>query len=504
MNLKLLIEEAAKQYKGKTAVVMGDQRVSYAELDKASNKVANALIKMGVSKGDRVAMLLPNSPEFVIIYFGIVKSGGIAVPLDTKYKIAELNSLFGDFQPKILVIDGSLLGSVISALPQFKSIECIIDTSSNYEGQFVSYQEIIATNSAQGVEVEIEPDDIAYIAYTSGPALHPRGVMLPHLSLVTEAAISGDGFQQTDKDVIMLFALPMHHAFGLVVILLTSIAKGSTVVILPGLSISSLMEVIEKERGTIFLGVPFVYALVVSLAEDKGIEHNLSSLRLCGSAGAALPADIAKRFEKHYGLRIVDFWGQTESSAHVTCQPLNGAVKPESVGRALAGWELKIVDNNGRKLPHNQPGEIAVRGPIMKGIYNNPQATAKAIRDGWLYTSDIGKVDEEGNVFLLGNNKGMIITKGQNIYPGDIEEVLSSHPKIAEAVVVGIPDEIRGQIVKAVVSPKTGEVVTEQEIKHFCLEHLANYKVPKQIAFTNSLPKTTNGKIDKKAIIELL
>jgi len=469
MNLKLLVAEAAKQYKEKTAVVMGHQQISYAELDRASNKIANALIKMGITKGDRVAMLLPNSPEFVIIYFGIVKSGGIAVPLDTKYKAAELNSLFEDCQPKILVIDSSLLKSIVSALPQFKSIEHIIDISSNYGGQFVSYQEIIATNSAQGVEVEIEPDDIACIAYTSGPTLQPRGVMLPHASLVTEAAISGNGFQQTDKDVVMLFALPMHHAFGLVVVLFTSIAKGSTVVILPGLSISSLMEVIEKERGTIFLGVPFVYTLVVNLAEETGIEHNLSSLRLCGSAGAPLPVDIARRFEKLYGLRIVNFWGQTESSAHVTCQSLDGVVKPDSAGKALPGWELKIVDDNGRKLPHNQPGEIAVRGPIMKGIYNNPQATARTIRDGWLYTGDIGKVDEEGNVFLLGNNKSMIIAKGQNIYPSDIEEVLASHPKIAEAAVVGIPDEIRGQVVRAVVSLQTDEVATEQEIKHFCL-----------------------------------
>jgi len=321
---------------------------------------------------------------------------------------------------------------------------------------------------------------------------------------VTEAAISGDGFQQTDKDVVMLFALPMHHAFGLVVILLTSIAKGSTVVILPGLSISSLMGVIERERGTIFLGVPFVYTLMVNLAEEKGIEHNLSSLRLCGSAGAPMPVDIARKFEKLYSLRIVNFWGQTESSAHVTCQSLNGVVKPGSAGKALPGWELKIVDGNGRKLPHNQPGEIAVRGPIMKGIYNNPQVTARTIRDGWLYTGDIGKVDEEGNVFLLGNNKGMIIAKGQNIYPSDIEGVLTSHPKIAEAAVVGLPDEVRGQVVRAVVSLKTDEVATEQEIKYFCLERLANYKVPKQITFTDSLPKTTNGKIDKQATIELL
>ncbi|MDI6815544.1 MAG: class I adenylate-forming enzyme family protein, partial [Dehalococcoidales bacterium] len=217
MNLKLMLEETARQYGGKTAVVLGNRRLSYAEVDEASNKVANALIKMGVSKGDRVAMLLPNSPEFVSIYFGVVKTGGIAVPLDTRYKVEELASLFDSSQPKVLVTESLFLEPLVSALPRFNYIEHIIDLGSKYEGQFLSYQEIMATSSAQRVEVKLEPEDIAHIAYTSGPTTCPRGVVLTHHSLVTETAISGDGFQQTDKDITMLFALPMHHAFGLVV-----------------------------------------------------------------------------------------------------------------------------------------------------------------------------------------------------------------------------------------------------------------------------------------------
>jgi long-chain acyl-CoA synthetase len=188
----------------------------------------------------------------------------------------------------------------------------------------------------------------------------------------------------------------------------------------------------------------------------------------------------------------------TESSAHVTCQSLDGAGRPDSVGKALPGWELKIVDDNDKELPPNEVGEIIVRGPIMKGYYNNPQATAEAIKDGWLHTGDMGKVDEDGEVFLLaGRKKDVIIAKGQNIYPSDIEEVLHFHPKVAEAVVVGISDKVRGEVPKAVIRLKAGEAATEQEIKYFCREHLADYKVPRQIGFMDSLPKTADGRIDK-------
>ncbi len=497
MNLRLMLAETVGQYRDKTAIALGERRVSYAQLDEESGKVANALINMGVGKGDRIAMLLSNSLEFATIYFGIVKIGGIAVPLDTKYKPTELTALFGDCQPKVLVTESSLLEPLVPALPNFKSVEQVITVGPGDKGQFPDYQEIIDSSSAQPVYVEIEPEDTAHIAYTSGPALQPRGVVLSHGSLVAEAAISAEGFQQTNKDIVVLFALPMHHAFGLVVILLTSIYKGSTVVVLSGLSISGLAELIERERATMFMGVPFVHALVVDWAEG-GIKRDLSSLRLCGSAGAALPVDIAERFKKCYGLDVVDFWGMTESSAHVTCQSVDGAVKPGSVGKALPGWELKIVDNNGRELPANQPGEIVVRGPIMSGYYHHSQATARALRDGWLYTGDMGMVDEDGELFLTGMKKDMIIAKGQNIYPSDIEEVLCSYPKVAEAAVVGMPDEVRGQIVKAVIRLKAGEVASEQEIKRFCLDHLANYKVPKQIMFVDSLPKTDTGEIRKE------
>jgi len=506
MNLKLMLEEAVRQYGRKTAITLGKQSLSFTEVDEASNKVANALIKMGVSKGDRVAMLLPNIPEFVVIYFGVVKIGSIAVPLNIGDKVDELASLCSNSQPKLLVAGSPFLEPLVPALPRFKSIEHIIEVGSKYEGQFLGYQEIMATGSARRVEVEPEPEDIATISYTGGPTNHPRGAMLSHRSLVSEAIISGDGFQQTDEDIVMLFALPMFHMFSLASVLLASVNKGSTVVIVPGsgASISSLMETIEREKGTIFVGVPYVYALIVNVAERDGIKNDLSSLRLCASGGAPLSIDIIQRFRQYCGFNIADIWGLTEVVSQVTSPPLDGTGKFGSVGKALPGWEVKIVDDNGKELSPNQPGEIIIRGPIMKGYYNNPQDTVKTIKNGWLYTGDRGRVDEDGYLFLSGRKKEMIILKGQNIYPGDIEEVLSTHPKVAEAVVIGIPDKVRGEVVGAAISLKEGEVATEQEIRQFCQEHMADYKLPRRIIFTDSLPEGTTAEISRENLRDYL
>jgi long-chain acyl-CoA synthetase len=490
MNLRLMLEQSVKRYGKKIAVAMGNIRLSYAQLDEASNKIANALVGLGVGRGDRVAMLLSNSPEFVTTYLGVVKIGAIAVPLDTKYKLAELTSLFDDSQPKVLVAESPFLGPIARSLPEFKSITHVIEVDPEVEGRFLSYQHIIATGSAEPVASEVAPEDIAHIAYTSGPSFNPRGAMMSHQALVREAAISGDGFKQTDKDIVVLFALPMHHAFGLVVILMTAIAKGSTVVIVPGLAISNLMEVIKKEKVTIYMAVPFVHTLIVNAIESEGIRYDLSSIRLWGTAGAAMPDNIAQKIRRYLGFSAVNFWGMTESAAQVTCQPPDGSGKPGSVGKALPGWELKIVDDDGRELPPNQPGEIIVWGPIMKGYYKNPGATAGVIKNGWLHTGDIGRVDEEGWLFLsAGRKSDMIIAKGQNIYPGDIEQVLAGHPKVAEVGVVGIHDDMRGEIPRAIIRLKPGKVATEPEIKKFCLERLANYKVPREVVFTNSSPE---------------
>ncbi|HEY81945.1 MAG TPA: long-chain fatty acid--CoA ligase [Dehalococcoidia bacterium] len=504
MNLKSMLEETVGRYPEKAAVICGERKLSYAELDEASNKVAGALLGMGVEKGDRVAMLMSNSPEFVIIYFGIIKAGGIAVPLDVKYKVAELTSLFHSCQPKVLVAESECLEPLITALPRFGSIEHVIDLDGRYEGRFLSYGKIMATSPSREVEVTLGPDDIGTVSYTGGPSSRPRGAALSHRSLVTEAIASGEGFQQTDRDVVMLFALPLYHMFGLASALLTSVCYGSTVVMVPGTgrSIVSFLETIERERGTIYLGVPYIYALAINVAEREGINCDLSSVRLWCSGGATLTDEIREHFRQCYHADILDIWGLTESVSHVTHHPLDGTTKLNSTGKALSCWEIRTADDDGNLLPPNQLGEIVVRGPIMKGYYNDPQATAEVIRNGWLHTGDLGRVDEDGYLFLSGLKKDMIILKGQNVYPLDIEEVLCSYYKVARAVVVGIPDKLRGEIVGAIVKLKEKFTATEQEIRSFCQTRLADYKIPKKVIFTKSLLES--AKTGKKKIEDYL
>ncbi|MFC1920278.1 class I adenylate-forming enzyme family protein [Chloroflexota bacterium] len=502
MDLRMMLEGVAARYGEKAAIIVGENRLSYSDFDIESNRIANTLKGLGVKKDDRVAMMLPNSPEFAVVYFGAVKIGAITIPLDTKYKPDELTSLFDDCLPKILVAESDTLETLKSSLSKFKSIEHIIEVGDEFSGESLSYSDITASGPEQPLKVELSSEDIAQIGYTSGPSFGPRGVMLSHRSLLEEAKMSAEGYRQTNKDIMMLYALPMYHVYGMVASFLASIYSGSTVVIVPGtgLSIGSFMAAIEREKGTMFLGVPFIFSLAVDLAEKEGIKYDLSSLRLCASAGAPLSVDIKERFKKLYGFDIWDCWGLTEAVCHLTCPTVNGKMEVASVGKALSGWELKIVDNDGKELPVNQSGEIIVRGPIMKGYYNNPQATAEVIKDGWLYTGDVGRFDEKDNLYITGRKKDTIIVKGQNINPGDIESILLKHPAVAEAVVLGIPDKLRGEVVGAIVSLKEGQTTTEQELRQLCLEQLISYKAPKKILFTDSMPKTVEGMIDKEKL----
>jgi long-chain acyl-CoA synthetase len=497
LNLKIMLADLAAKYGAKAAVICGEQRCSYAELDKTSNRAANGLLRLGVGKGDRVFLLLENSIEYIVTYFGVVKIGAIAVPVDPKYKADEVAALVDDCQPKIFVCESPVLDPLLPVLPAFKSVEKVIDLSDKYRGQFLTYQEIISSNADTPVWYESDPEDVANISYTAGPSFHPHGAALTHRGITVEAVVSAEGFRMTDKDIVMLFALPLHHSAGLIIVLLTTLSQGGTIVMLAGISMKALTAAIEKENATVLMGVPFIFEMLVREAETDGIKNDLSSLRLCAGGGSAVSIALTDKFKRLFGYSIAQFWGLTEATAHVSCQKLDANDRPGSVGPLLRGWEIKSVDAKGRALPVNVEGELILRGIMMKEYYRNPEATAAVMKDGWLYTGDIGKIDELGNVYITGRKKDMIIIKGQNIWPGDIESALCRHPAVAESAALGVPDELRGEIIVGVVSLKPGASVTEPELKKACLEHIANYKVPKQFVIRQTLPKTAAGKIDK-------
>ncbi|MFA5309583.1 MAG: AMP-binding protein [Dehalococcoidales bacterium] len=490
MDLTAILKSTAARLPDKTAVIGGERRVSFASLEADASRVARALVKMGVKKGDRVAMMQASNPEFVVVFFGIMKAGAIAVPLDSRYVAAELDNLFNDCTPSVFFIENPCLEPLLPALSGFKTIEHIITIGSPPDQRFISYEDILQENPDTAIDVTIDPDDIAIISYTGGATQQCHGVALTHNSVYTEVVNSAATFRQTEKDIMILFALPMYHQFGLTAVLLASIYTGNTVVAVPGTgrSVDSFMEAVEREKGTIYCGVPYIYFLMINVARRAGVKHDLSSLRLLISGGAPLEPVVINRFKEYYGFAIRDIYGQTESVCHVTVMPIDGEGKIGSSGKTMPCWEMKIFDENDKELPPGQEGEMVLRGPVMAGFYNKPEATAKVLRNGWLHTGDIGYLDKDGYLFITARKRRMLILKGQNIFPADIEEVLASHPAVAEARVTGKIDLIRGETVKAIVRLKPGASLTEQELRQYCQGRMADYKLPRDIVFVDVMP----------------
>jgi long-chain acyl-CoA synthetase len=487
-----MLETAAGRFARKTAVIYEGRRITFRELDAEADRVAAGLKGLGVKKGDRVATIQASNPRFAATFFGIMKAGGIAVPLDSRYVADELASLFDDCQPVALFIEDPPLASLLPALPRFGSIKHIVTMGGPEEGGCIPYEKLVAGSQPPRTDTPIDPEDIAIISYTGGPTLRPHGVALSHRSVATEAVCSADTFRQTADDVILQFALPMYHQFGLTAVLLASVHTGSAIVMVPGTgrSIASFMQAVEREKGTIYMAVPYIYSLMINVARREGIKHDLSSLRLCISGGAPLEPIVVDMFQKYYGRKIVDIYGQTESVCQITVAPIDGSGPTGSSGRAMACWEMKIFDEDDNEMPPDQEGEIVVRGPVMTGFYNKPAATARALRNGWLHTGDIGKLDRDGFLFITARKRRMLILKGQNIFPEDIEAVLLGHPDVAGAKVLGVPDVIRGETVKALVRLKPGKTAAAAEIRQYCQGRLADYKLPREIEFVEVMPET--------------
>jgi long-chain acyl-CoA synthetase len=502
MNLIQMLTESSRKFGGKTAITHGEHRLSYTALDSASSRLAYSLQDSGIQKGDRVAMLMNNSIEFAVVYFGIVKLGAIAVLLDPKYKTDELFSLLSDCQPKAIIGETSGLNSLLPIRSKLDYVENFIDTGTSSDSHYKKLAEFLTSNGNELKPVLINDEDTAHIAYTSGPSFFPMGVITPHGNLVKEIRISAESFNQSANDIVVQFALPLHHVIGLAVIMLTSLYCGSEVVLLNGVAIDSLTSTIERHKVSMFIGVPFIHAMLLRKIREEGIKHNLSTLRLAGSAGDILPPAIVEQYREILNIKLINFYGLTETMGHVTCEPLGGPSIPHSAGPALPGWEIKITDETGCALPPGQQGEIIIRGPFMPGYYGNKRATAQAIRDGWLHTGDRGVLDRAGNLHILGLQKDMLICKGQNIFPSDIEQTLSRHPAVAQVSAVGVPDTMRGEVVGVAIVLHKYMHTGESALQKFCLERMANYKAPKYFAFMDSLPVAADGKVDKKAIRE--
>ena len=493
MNIKQALQETASHIPHKEAIVLGAQRITYGELDEDSNRVANALLELGMKRGTHVAILMSHSPEWVISYFGVIKGGGIAALLNTALKAPELDSLLRDSDSEILITEkkfSRMLSSVLSHIPLLKHVIAV---------DAASYTRMVVNKSSVSPAVDIEDDDEATIFYTSGVLGRQKGVVHTHASVMGTPPIVSAGIQRKREDVI-IDLVPFSYLYGLFEVLFGSIITGSTVVLIPNFTPRAVLEAVEKEKGTVIFGVPAMYNALAMMRSEVLKEYDLSSLRLAVSAGAKSFPKLMENLEDKFGLSLYEVYGLTEVSA-VSISTFENR-KLGTVGKPIC--RLKILDDSGKEVPRGEIGEAVFSAPwAMKGYYKAPELTAQVLKDGWFYTGDLVRMDEEGYLEYIEKKSFIIVTSsGLKIGPSEVEFVLLSHPGVAEVAYVGINDGYGGQIPTAFVVLKEGHHATAEELSDLCCQNLADFKLPKRLEFVDSLPKTSSGKISRKKLKE--
>src|SRR5579859_426099 len=499
-----------------TQVIYEDQQqvrtYTNIELARGATQLAAGLRSLGVEPGDRVLVMMPNAPEVAAAYQAVSRAGAVIIPVLPLLKGPELHFIAENSGAKAILTSSLLLPLLRGALTAIPTMRYIISTGIASEQseklddtlQIVAYQDVVAKGAAKVEQyltdldgIRPTPDDMAVILYTSGTTGRPKGVVLTHRNLVSNA-LGGKGTaeQEERSQENQLAILPLAHAFGILVLNIVYLS-GVTVVMHARFDAQAVLSAIERHRITAFAGVPAMFvALLYTPDADK---YDTSSLQYCASGSAPLPVNILEGFQQKFGCQIREGYGLSEGSAALTAHSGDIPQKPGSVGKPLPDVEVLVVDENDHPLPTGEVGEIIARGPnIMQSYYNLPEETATALRNGWLHTGDMGRFDEDGYLYIVERKKDLIIRGGFNIYPRDIEEVLTTHPAVIEVAVVGVPSERMGEEVKAFVV--TRAPVDAETLMAYCREQLANYKTPSQIEFVQALPRNAIGKIDKKEL----
>jgi long-chain acyl-CoA synthetase len=497
-NLAVMLRESARRSPGKPAVTLGATRLSYAQLDALSDRAAAGLTAAGLAPGDRVGLQLPNIPQFVIAYFGILKAGGVIVPMNVLLKAPEIEFQLRDSGARMLITSGDFLDEAAKAAESAAVESLYVVTGSAAAGTGVPFEALLADEPPEPQLAVTSPADAAVIIYTSGTTGTPKCAVLSHFTLYMNASVSGRLFNFGDSDVVVV-ALPLFHVFGLSSILNICVLLGGTMSLVPRFSADAVFEAVQRDRATVFEGVPTMYIALLQAPSLDG--YDLSSLRIAISGGAPIPAEVIDAFERRFGVTILEGYGLSETSSTTTFNISAAERKVYSVGKPIWGVSVQIWDEAGRPLPSGAVGEVVVRGPnVMTGYHGNPEATARAFAGGWFHTGDLGYFDEDGFLFIVDRIKDLIIRGGYNVYPREVEEVIYAHPAVAEAAVVGVPDPRLGEEVHAVVAVKAGQPVTEAELIEFVKQRVAAYKYPRTIEFRDSLPKGATGKILKKEL----
>jgi long-chain acyl-CoA synthetase len=487
MNLSLILTDSAERFPEKSALFFNGREISYADLLDRVMRLAGGLQKLGIKKGDRVAIALPNRPEFVIAYFAILHAGGVAVALNAAATPYELTYYLTDSGAKIF-ITGSRRAHIWEELKEKVPTRTIIVVDG--EEEETPFNRLI-TSSEPIPTVLVEKNDPAVLIYTSAMNGTPLGAVLSHHGLFTnaEAIRAIEGIDKQDRSIAVI---PLFHAFGATVNMLSMIKYGGSMVLMERFETEQLFELLSKNRVTYMAAVPLI--LMGMLAYPQAGQYDLGALWLCFSGGCPSPPGMVEQFKERFDAYVMDGYGLTEASPVVTSNQINGRMKIGSVGLPIPETTVKIVDDAGKECPCGAIGEVVTSGPgVMLGYFRNAEATSAVLNDGRLHTGDLGYLDEDGFLFLTGRKKHMLITNGLNIYPKEVEKVLRLHPAVEEALVVGKPDPIKCEIAQALVVAKPEHPCDEKDILKFVRSYLAPYKAPRKVTFVEQLPTPKNG-----------
>ena len=501
-NLATMLRESANDAPDKPLALLGEMSFSYAQVDEVSGRVASALLALGLERGDKVAVQLPNLPQFLFCYFAILKAGLVMVPLNPLLRAPEVAYHLADSDAKLLITFESFADEAVKGAAQVDGIGIYVV---NLPGNDVRpdgtkhFDELYFADDTRDI-VSLDPGDTAVLLYTSGTTGKPKGAELTHFQLYMNCTTAGELFAFREDDV-GLAVLPLFHVFGLSSVLNTTVRYGGTIVLVPRFEMPAVLEAMSSKRCTIFSGVPTMIQAL--LQADLG-DHDLSAMRVVVSGGAAIPGEVIRAFEEKFApVVVLEGYGLSESASTTTFNRSAEERKVLSIGKPIWGVEVQVVDEDDKALPPGESnvGEIVIRGHnIMKGYYNNPEATAEAMRGGWFHTGDLAYADDDGFYFIVDRKKDLVIRGGYNVYPREIEEVLYTHPAVAEAAVIGEPDDKLGEEVVACIAVQPGAAVTAEELIAYCKERLAAYKYPREIRFVDELPKGPTGKILKKEL----
>lgn len=493
MNVAQNIETAAKLFPEKTAILFEGKRIKYIDLNAAANRLANAMQAKGIKQGDRVALYLPNIPEFAICYFATLKAGAIAVSVNPMLKAYELKHIMNDSGAVLLFTVGELMENL--ELDEYESLKQVVVCEG--DAQDHPTLEVWMGKGADDFETaDLNPDVPAAILYTSGTTGFPKGATLTHGNVVsnTWTTVHHAGFKPDDR---MPLFLPLFHVFGQNFIMNGTFSACATLVMYRRFVPDVVLSSIGHDKVSMFFAVPAIYIALLNMDLSK---YDLSSIRYEFSAASTMPREISSQWTRKFGRPIYEGYGLTECSPFAA---YNHDFKHKfgSVGTPVENFEIKIFDENDREVPLGKWGEICVRGPgVMQGYWNRPKESAEALRGGWLHSGDTGYVDDEGYVFIVDRVKDMINVAGFKIWPAEIEQFLYTHPAIQELAVYGVPHPEKGETVKAAVVLKENATATVEEITAFCRDNLANYKVPTSMEFVDELPKSATGKILKRVL----